>query len=212
MEWEMFFRNYWKFYLQLEREFIELTQYIEFVPANYNVYSIKLMQLLLTIGSEVDSVMKEMCAIKDKDRPSIADYASILLVRYPQITSQKVCVFNRSLEITPFANWDKEKASQSLYFWEIYNKVKHHRAENFQLASLEVVANALSALFLLNMYNFNAIYLKKGNLMHNIPETADESKLFFRDSWTERIRTSVAKYHYRVYDDDGHIYIFDCPK
>lgn len=37
MEWEMFFRNYWKFYLQLEKEFIELTQYIEFVPANYNV-------------------------------------------------------------------------------------------------------------------------------------------------------------------------------
>lgn len=211
MEWEMFFRNYWKFYLQLEKEFIELTQYIEFVPANYKVYSVKLMQLLLTIGSEVDSVMKEMCAIKDKDRPSISDYANVLLVRYPQITAQKVRVFNRSLELTPFANWDKEKASQSLFFWETYNKVKHHRAENFQSASLEAVANALSALFLLNMYSFNAIYLEKGNLMHNIPETADESKLFYLDNWTERIRTSAAKYHYRVYDDDDHKYILDCP-
>lgn len=202
MEWDAFFRSYWKFYLRLEKEFWEIIQYIEFEPKNYPTYSLKLMQLLLNVGAEVDAVMKELCGIDGSNRTTIADYAKVLLSKYPQITEQKVCVFHHSLVLIPFADWNEEKPSQSLHFWNAYNEVKHNRADNYTLASLEVVANALAALFTLNMYGLNDIYLAKGNLHHNIPEENDASKLFYLDAWTERIRVSAVKYHYRVYDDD----------
>ena len=44
LSWDSFERNYWKYYLKLEKEFIEVIDYIEFVPENYPTYSVKLMQ------------------------------------------------------------------------------------------------------------------------------------------------------------------------
>ena len=156
----------------------------------------------VSIDGLADAVMKELCGMNESPRTTIADYAKVLLTKYPTIQEQKVCVFHRPLELKPFAGWNKELPSQSLCFWNSYNKVKHHRVENYPMASFEAVANALAALFILNMYGLNEIYLSKNNLPHNIPETIDESKLFYLDSWTERIRLSSVKHHYRLYDDD----------
>lgn len=200
MEWELFERNYWKYYLRLEKELMNILEYIEFDPANFAVYSVNLMQLLLSIGAEIDAVFKEICKITEKDRPSISDYAPIILAKYQKIIFQEVCVFKGEVKLTPFSGWDATQAGKTLFFWNAYNNVKHHRADMYKDASLEAVVNALAALFVLEMYRLNDIYLECGNLPHNIPE--DASKIFYLADWTERIRTSVFKYHYRVYDDD----------
>lgn len=206
LSWDSFERNYWKYYLKLEKEFLEVIDYIEFVPENYTSYSVKLMQLLLSIGSEVDAVLKEICQIVDKDRPSIADYAAVVIKKYPSLITQRVCIFKRSIILSPFATWDLNCPAKSLPFWDAYNSVKHHRTEEYRKSSLEAVANGLAALFILNLYRLNEIYLALGNIHHNMPD--EESKLFYLENWTERIKTSVLKYHYRVYDDDTNSYDF----
>lgn len=184
MNWDLYEKNYWKYYLKLEQEFVDIMDYIEFAPENYSVYSVKLMQLLLSIGSEVDAVMKEICNVESKERPTIADYAPIVFKRYPSLVSQNICVFKRDVVLSPFVTWTLEQPSKSLPFWNAYNDIKHHRTERYNQASFGVVANALAALFALNMYRLNEIYMEAGDVPHNIPEEA--SKLFYLANWCKR--------------------------
>lgn len=204
--WELYESNYWRYYLQLEKDFLHLIEYVEFDTANFSAYSVKIMQLLLSVGSEVDAVLKEICKIQNNPRPNMRDYASIILERYPNITKQKVCVFKRTLKLTPFDSWDLANPAQSLQFWNAYNEVKHHRAEQFSKATLEAVANGLAALFTLNIYKLHNLFEENKNICESIPE--DKSKLFYLESWTMGIRSSAVKYPYRVIDyDDNSIVI-----
>jgi hypothetical protein len=198
--WNSFERIYWKYYLKLEKEFLEVIDFVEFVPENYGVYSIKLMQLLLSIGSEVDAVMREICQIADTERSSIADYSKIILKRYPTLQSQRVCVFRSNQILSPFQEWNLESPSQSLPFWNAYNAVKHHRVVEYSQASLESVANGMAALFILSMYRLDEIYTEMGNCQQNIPNV--ESTLFYLENWTFKFKFSLVKNHYQIIDDD----------
>ena len=198
--WESFERNYWKYYLKLEKEFLEIIDFVELVPENYKVYSIKLMQLLLSLGSEVDAVLRDICQMADTERTSIADYARIIVEKYPSLRLQRVCVFRSNLIISPFQEWDLNCPSQSLPFWNAYNTIKHHRATGYPQASLEAVANAVAALFILNMYRLNEIYMSSEACQQNIPN--EESTLLYLENWDARYRFSVLKSHYRIVDDD----------
>ena len=201
MGWELYERNYWRHYLQLESDFLQILEYVEFDRNNFSVYSVKLMQLLLSIGSEVDAVFKEICRITEKPRPNIRDYAPIILSRYPNIASQNVRVFKRDLVLTPFESWDLTNPSQTLLFWNSYNEVKHHRSEKFSEANLRAVANGLAALFILNIYKLHDLFEEDIDVCESIPE--DKSKLFYLENWTMGIRTSAVKYPYRVIDYDN---------
>lgn len=186
----------------MEHEFLDIMDYIELVPENYSVYSIKLMQLLLSIGSEFEAVLKEICSTTEKSRTSMMDYAPVIFRRYPKLLLQKICVVNKSITLAPFAGWNLEQPAKSLEFWNAYNDVKHHRTERYSKASFGAVLNALAALFTLNMYRLHEIYMSCDNLPRSVPE--EESRLFYPENWTRHIRTSVLKFPYRVYDDDAH--------
>lgn len=206
LEWKAYERNYWRYYLQLENDFLHLIEYVEFDAANFSVYSVKIMQLLLSIGSEVDAVLKEICKIKDKNRPNMGDYAPIILTLYPNITKQSVYVFKRTLKLFPFDSWDLYNPSKSLQFWNVYNEVKHHRTEQFSKATLGAVANGLAALFVLNIYKLHDLFEESNDVFQSMPE--DESKLFYLENWTEGIRTSQVKHPYRLIDYDDNSVIF----
>lgn len=47
---------------------------------------------------------------------------------------------------SPFRDWDKDKPTQSLVWYDHYNKTKHDREANFDLATLESVFQAVAAL------------------------------------------------------------------
>lgn len=164
------------------------------------------MQLLLSIGSEVDAVLKEICKITEKSRPTINDYAPIILARYPNIIKQNIRVFKRDLVLAPFDSWDLSNPSKSLQFWNSYNEVKHHRTEKFSEATLQAVANGLAALFTLNIYKLHDLFLESKDVCESIPE--DKSKLFYLEGWTMGIRTSAVKYPYRVIDYDNNKVVF----
>jgi len=54
---------HWPYYLSLESDVDKLSRYIEFTEDNYSTYSVELVRIFLSICSEVDVVMKELCAI-----------------------------------------------------------------------------------------------------------------------------------------------------
>ena len=80
--------TYWNQYLLLEKEFLETTLYVELDVANYSTYSNAYLKLLLSIGSEVDNVLRELTSLTG--RSCITTYARSVLSKYPNIVIQDV--------------------------------------------------------------------------------------------------------------------------
>lgn len=180
-----FIKKCWRYYLILEKRFIDTTQYVELSSDNFETYSLEYVNLLQSIGSEVDVFMKVICKFDQSARKTITDYCKVIIPKYPNIKEQSVSVQLLNEAIKPFKNWNSKKAKKSLPWWEAYDTVKHGRIDNYRLANLENVLKALSALYLLEMY-----YLKdiaKADEM-DIPER--NSELFTLDNWETRYITS----------------------
>ncbi len=152
-----FERQVWSFYLRLETEFLNTLMYVEFSQDNYLTYSIEYEKLLLSVGSEIDTVCKLLCKEVDPSQSpaKIYEYANILS-DYNDLTTQKVRFQIDMQEYIPFDNWTSE---QSPEWWKAYNKVKHERLvnENYKKGNLENVFMALMGLYLLNRYCYKLV-------------------------------------------------------
>jgi hypothetical protein len=51
--------------MDLERQFIDFSNYVPYLDGNESVYSFRLMNLILAIGAHVDSAFKEMFRCPD---------------------------------------------------------------------------------------------------------------------------------------------------
>lgn len=176
-----FMTNCWRFYLMLEKRFLDTTQYVELNHENFRTFSLEYVNLLQSIGSELDVFMKVICGFKQSEIRDINDYYRKIVPKYKKIKAQKVIVNALNKPINPFNNWSSKCPAESLKWWHAYNLVKHGRIENFKLAKLENVLNALAALYLLEMYYLKDI-VKEDEM--DIPDR--ESELFALDNWETR--------------------------
>nr|DAF65787.1 MAG TPA: hypothetical protein [Caudoviricetes sp.] len=173
MDRKSFMRNYWMYYLMLEERFIQSTRYIEPVEDNEEVYSLEYVNQLQAIGSEIDVLMKVICNISQSARKTIADYYPIIVHKIPNITTYRVRCYN--FEFKPFETWLQAQPSQSLFWWDAYNQIKHGRVEKFKFANMKVVMYALSALCLLEL-----LYLKEIVKNQQLLDRPDRESEIFR--------------------------------
>lgn len=133
----------------LEDDLLSLSRWIEFCEQNEGVYSIELARLLMTACAEVDVVARALCKIISpaSTAESINAYQAQLIEALPMLPHAKVTMARFGMSFTPWVNWAEPKSPP--YWWTAYNKVKHHRAENFQRASLKNVLNAVAGLIVL---------------------------------------------------------------
>lgn len=209
-------------YISIEKEFINFIQYVPLTVEHYNMWSLRLANLLLLIGSSIDSFFK--CLISSLRRDlvynhiespkfdyvcvkidnkwecvfyqgigyTIEDYKEesnfykILLKNtdesnknpnmglyrtifeeYYKLSSKSVYVLRNKEKIKPFAEWSDGKSPN---WWLVYRDLKHSRFEYRKLATLKTVLDALSALFLLNIYNTNSrkFLITEGVILSNI--------------------------------------------
>ena len=175
-------RNHWKYYLMLEKHFVESIEYVELHEDNFNTFSNGYALLIQTIGAELDAVFKEYCGFNTDDRETIADYAQYLLSNEPHIVNQIISVQEYDVEIQPFKNWDVNHPAQSLQWWKAFADIKHNRYNQLKQAKLENVLNILGALCLIEM-----MYLKKiTNGTNELDIFNESSKLFTLKNWTTK--------------------------
>ena len=65
MDSNIFYKSYWKYFLELEESLLELQRYINFEKNNWKVYSNEFIKLIEVIGSEIDVVAKEIVLYKN---------------------------------------------------------------------------------------------------------------------------------------------------
>ena len=107
-------QNHWKYYLMLEKRFVESIEFVELHEDNFDAFSNGYALLIQAIGAELDTVFKEFCGFNTTDRKTVADYAQYILTNTPDIKNQKISVQEYDIEIQPFMNWDITQPAQSL--------------------------------------------------------------------------------------------------
>ena len=184
MNREQFINDFWAFYLILESKFLDTSQYVELDADNFSTFSKEYIFLLESIGAELDNVFKLYCGFGFDEYKNISDYANVILdeeseLSYCSIVDEIIRVFNTQIHLKPFEGWLKDKPKQSLTWWEAYDNIKHGRHINKKEANLENVANALSALYLLEMKYLQSI-IEEGE--SGFPD--QNSNLFLVKGWT----------------------------
>ena len=115
----------------LEKELIDLFEYIEPSKNNLQVYSLRLYQLFVKISIEFENTCKTI--LKDniynkKGKLIISDYKKLNKIMQ---LDKYVCTIDliNNIEFKPFEDWGK---NNSLKWYQDYNKLKHIVLLNIQ--------------------------------------------------------------------------------
>lgn len=186
-----FEKEYWKYYLILEADFLATERYLTIHPKNVKAFSVEYIKQIDSICSEVDVLLKQYC--KQINATSTADniskYAAELLSVKTDFTTRTIKQKNGNVEIfQPWLNWAPGSRPK---WWENYNAIKHHRTElndvgepNYTLANQETIMNALAALFQTAMYLYKDLARAKSA---SVEVPIPSSQLFTIENWDNTI-------------------------
>jgi hypothetical protein len=137
---------HWNYFLAVEEDLQRLARFVDFA-GNDDTYSIEIARLFLSSCSEVDVVLKQVC--KAVNSASVADsidqYFPFVTGYFPNFVEFEVKIPRFGLTLRPWQDW---KQSQSPFWWQHHNKVKHQRHDHFEKANLKNCINAVAGLYI----------------------------------------------------------------
>ncbi|MGD0177078.1 MAG: hypothetical protein ABSC50_09675 [Candidatus Bathyarchaeia archaeon] len=159
----------WHTYRNLEQDFIEVTRYVALEKENGGAYSERIAQLLLLVGSTVDSVFFEMRTspsldgkngvdeLRQNAEPNIGQYREVYEPIY-QLSTVGVLAHHGLTNYGTIKPFDPFLPKQSPPWWNAYNDIKHEYYQNWRKGTLDNLVHALGALFALNILHKDAQY------------------------------------------------------
>lgn len=155
---------YWPVYINLEKEFIKLSESIHIDDAQLNVYSVKISELLIRTVVEIESLAKNLyfanggTKADDKDLYFDTDCMAHL-VNIWDIDKKVVLVTSSNLFFEDEANRiltplhkSNKRGTSSADWCKAYQAVKHNRLKELKKGNLKHFIRALAALYILNLY------------------------------------------------------------
>lgn len=152
---------HWDYFLLLEKDLIHIAETLELSEDNYSAYGPRLVQLILSAGSELDVALKSLAsAMCPKDpvvaieRPNMSHFKEMIVRNaFEQFTTARVKFLRSEIVLAPWATLDKGSKS-AIDWWTSYNDIKHKRAEHYKDANLKTALELISALFIVDAYIF----------------------------------------------------------
>ena len=168
-------KHHWNYFLAIERDLEKLSRYIEFSNPNLSTYSIELAHILLSASSEVDVVMKQICAILDPTQTAenINHYRAIIQNKYPAFINEEISIDRYGLNYKPWDNWN---GNQNPNWWRSYNNVKHERNNHFHEANLQNTINAVGALLITAIHYYKLAFSNETQHDVSFKDTTDQLK------------------------------------
>lgn len=168
----------WALYKYMESDFIRYLEYVPYTEKNKDVYSPKLIALLLQICGYIDTVFKEMA--KNHEFKNIPECDEINKLEKDEYRSYNIGLARAAFEkiyklssnndgkLIAKLSWygDKElipfkmfAMGKSPYWWRIYNAIKHSWSRAFEQSNVDNTLEALSGAFLLNVIHYPSLKL-----------------------------------------------------
>lgn len=145
-------KHYIRAFFLLQKDLLEIFDYIEPAYSNRKCYSFRILELLIRACVEVEAnfkaILKENGYIKANDNYwNMNDYKKIEQSHCLSSYRVKLPVWDGKKNVRkPFANWSREG---SLPWYSAYNGVKHDRHATFKKANFENMIEAVSGLLVL---------------------------------------------------------------
>ena len=127
---------------ELELKLIDCMTYVPYINQNSNTISPKFIPIILEACSLIESIFKESIGC---GKYTFKDYSKKLESELCLSDSISILLTSPIIFLEPYKNWETELPD----WWDIYNKVKHDRLNNFHLITYNSVMMSLAALHLL---------------------------------------------------------------
>ena len=202
MNTQEFQQTYWKYYLNLENDFLNTEKYVTIDKENQKTFSIEYMKILQMICAEIDVLSKVFSKMIDESNKgdTLPHYCKTITTRYTEFTSENVWFMIGNINLIPWEGWsycdnvDKNGnprvTGTSPNWWKDHNKIKHSRTlstsgiQNYKKANQNNVILALAALFQMEMYFYN--FLATAESREELTPLP-KSKLFSIPRWTDSV-------------------------
>lgn len=196
-----FIQRYWKYYLMLEQNFLDIEQYLAIDELNYKAFSNEYIKQYQAICSEIDVIAKSYCKeLNGSFRGNkINSYCKCITDNNVDFINRKIGLRDRGISVFPWKDWTytteaqpngyEKITSNNPDWWQKYNKIKHNRTTinsetqlpYYKLANQKNVLNALAALFQLELYYFRK--LQQTYFVTDADMPGPPSKLFEIENW-----------------------------
>lgn len=117
-------------------------------PTNLSAYGHRIREIILLASMEVESswsaVLKENEYTRN-DRFTTNDYVKLLGPMFLDGYKLHLQSYPDFPAFMPFMNWDRDHPTESLKWYDAYNKTKHDHEDNIRLATLENAVHAVGA-------------------------------------------------------------------
>jgi hypothetical protein len=205
---------YWRYFLALEEEYLEIEKIIPVDCLNENTFSMTYMKLLFSICSEIDILCKEFIEyftggkIK-RNEENLKNYSIKLTQRFPNFANEIIDYSKDAIkkQLKPFDNWNIQNTTP--VWWDDYNAIKHKRTilsgnvQNYKKANQKNILDALGGLYQLEMYFFKEI-IDKEDPTEKLRMPVPQSKRFRINNWRDNV--GLMDNRYIVYiNDAGHL-------
>jgi len=165
--------HYTRAFLMIQEDVQKLFEYIEPADINLKTYSHRIHELLMRICIEVEANFKAILreniysptSKQGKSIPhekwNINDYSKINISHRLDGYIVELPLWNgKQSKYQPFKEWEN---NGSLSWYQAYNKCKHDRNENFELANLQNLLAAFAGLFALLSSQFGTQDFEPGS-------------------------------------------------
>lgn len=196
-------KTHWQYYLMLEKDFLGLLEYCALSTNNYDCYSNRMTQLLLSICSEVENVSK---LINKRYRVTNLTFFESLKNIMDRELENRICekdICDISIEsligcspIYPFSGTNYKKGSKTdikIEWWHDMADLKHDREKYRNNGNLKNVYNSLSALFFLEslLIKIDSEALAANDkIAKNLDRPVQDSSIFSTESINYRCNRS----------------------
>lgn len=208
---------FWNAYKRLEREVLELAEYIHISDDQFGVYSLKIGDLLVRTAIEAETLVKLLYYENGGTKPSgkdlYFDTDCFKLLEDKWSLSKKVIFItapsfflkeNRTLR--PLHKAFK-RGSSSSNWQRAYQSVKHDRVNNQKSGNVGNLLLALGALYILNIYYRDAYFSNVADETASNIDWGLGSELFSVKISPEKAGKSVRKIYEIKEDYDESIYL-----
>lgn len=136
----------------------EILEVIEPIAPNLDAHGHRIRHLLILACTEVEASLQGI--LRDNGNSpsgrnwSTNDYVKLLRPMRLNEWRVRLGLYLDSPELSPFSTWTVAQPTQSLPWYDAYNKTKHDRESNLKLATLDHALQAMAALFILAKAQF----------------------------------------------------------
>lgn len=142
---------HWNYYLAIEKDFENISRYVEFTEANHHAFSIEFARIIMASSQEIDGIMKKICGliVEGSTPQNINEYKEIIIPHLGDMITETAYASRFGMSSRPWINWLEGNNPD---WWRANNNIKHDRTLHFEQANLINAFNSVGALLIVTCY------------------------------------------------------------